>query len=388
MSNERYFETDVKLGKIGHGRNLGAGMLTAVLIVSTACAPVSRLPKVDESLAALEAEKQRSMALEETRARTKRLNEIGYRILHANADLCKENTVRRTGSYFGNKYSFPEEFRTAAREVYGADEVLRFIDVVKGSPADLAGIKERDAIVSFNGWSVPAGSTAVSRTGSKLKDLNEKHSIFNVVVLRGHERKSFSLLPEKICNYSVKLVDGEQVNAFADGKSMMITTGMMRFVETDEQLATVMSHEVAHNLMAHMNKKRGNAVGGLLVDLLLLGAGVNTQGAFSRVAGQAYSQEFEAEADYVGLYLMARAGYDIDKSPNFWRKMGIAHPGSIKTNHGATHPSTPARFIALEKTVQEIKAKRTANQPLEPELAKPPENTTPEPENKSDVVGG
>ena len=120
--------------------------------------------------------------------------------------------------------------------------------------------------------------------------------------------------------------------------------------------------------MKHINKKRGNQAVGFIFDLLAAGLGFNTGGVFGDIAGQAFSQSFEAEADYIGLYFMARAGYDIVDAPNFWRRMGIAHPGSIRTNHAASHPGTPERFVALNKTVSEILDKRAAGKELLPEL--------------------
>jgi predicted Zn-dependent protease len=78
-----------------------------------------------------------------------------------------------------------------------------------------------------------------------------------------------------------------------------------------------------------------------------------------------YSQDFESEADYVGLYVVARAGMPIDNAPRFWRRMGSqVAPGAI--SHGTTHPPTAQRFVALEAAVAEIKAKQAAGQPLLP----------------------
>ena len=96
-----------------------------------------------------------------------------------------------------------------------------------------------------------------------------------------------------------------------------------------------------------------NAAGGLLLDLLVAGLGVNTQGAFTKAAASAYSQGFEAEADHVGLYIMALAGYEIDDAPNFWRRMAIEHPTGI--GYGGLHPTTPERFLGLERGIAEIK---------------------------------
>ena len=86
---------------------------------------------------------------------------------------------------------------------------------------------------------------------------------------------------------------------------------------------------IAHNAMGHIDAKMANAMAGagvgLIFDILAAVAGVNTGGDFMRVgmnAGAgAYSQSFEAEADYVGLYLMARARMAVDEVPDFWRML-------------------------------------------------------------------
>ena len=65
---------------------------------------------------------------------------------------------------------------------------------------------------------------------------------------------------------------------------------------------------------------------------------------------------------------VANAGMDVSDTPNFWRRMAVAHPASIQTNHAASHPSTPERFLGLENTVAEIARKLAAGAPLMPEM--------------------
>jgi predicted Zn-dependent protease len=146
---------------------------------------------------------------------------------------------------------------------------------------------------------------------------------------------------------------------------------MVNFATDDRELALVIAHEMAHNTMSHLEAKKQNAGLGLAGDIavLLLSRGqVSTRGALSQAMASAYSQEFEAEADYVGLYIMANAGFPIDEAPLFWRRMAAAHPGSIKANHAASHPSTAYRMVALENAVKEIDAKRAASEPLRPNM--------------------
>jgi predicted Zn-dependent protease len=105
-----------------------------------------------------------------------------------------------------------------------------------------------------------------------------------------------------------------------------------------------------------------------LIDVAIqAGTGVNTQGVFSDAAAHVFSQEFESEADYEGLYLAARAGFNIADAPDFWRRMAAEHPGSIKKNFAASHPSSPERYLALENAVKEIESKREHGDSLLPE---------------------
>jgi predicted Zn-dependent protease len=109
---------------------------------------------------------------------------------------------------------------------------------------------------------------------------------------------------------------------------------------------------------------------GVLADLavVLLSRGQVRNTNFGQIGAGSYSQEFEAEADYVGLYIMANAGMPITDAPKFWRRMAAANPSDIKTSHTASHPSTSYRMVALEEAVKEISAKINNGEPLVPNM--------------------
>lgn len=162
------------------------------------------------------------------------------------------------------------------------------------------------------------------------------------------------------------------LNAYADGKNVVIYPAMIDFAKNDTHLAFVIAHEFAHNMLNHQADLMKNvAAGGILGTLLDVAAqsqGVNTGGAFSKLGAQqgqlSYSPEYEHEADYVGLYILARAGYDYAQAPAFWRQMSRANPDSIYIK--TTHPTNPARTIQMNKTVEEINYKKTSNLALVP----------------------
>lgn len=178
------------------------------------------------------------------------------------------------------------------------------------------------------------------------------------------------------CYYHFGIKENDDLNAYADGEKVVLYTGMLHFLQDDEEVAAIMGHELAHNLMAHPEAGKTNTVAGAMVGLLIDGIaatqGVSTQGEFMKTGADvgrlSYSVSFEEEADYVGLYIAARAGYDVSKAPAVWRRMSIENPNAIY--NAKTHPSNAARYVALHKTIKEINYKRSNGMPLLPELAK------------------
>jgi len=346
--------------------------IPAILLSAlVACAPVSKLPAVDSKLAEAEAEKQRELAVDQILMDQSRLHRVAYPILRENVALCDEKVRLGTGIMLVNKFQFPEQFRSAAVRVANLSDVLQIQEVAPGSPAVAAGLRPGDRLHRLNDQPVAVGENALSDFGETFQEaakvaVDEKQPL-RLEIFRGAQKQQLWLSPVRQCDVPYQVSQQSFVNAFADGKRIIIAKGMMRFAERDDELAIVVGHEIAHNTMGHIAKKQGNQAVGLIFDIIAAGFGVNTGGLFSDIGGQAFSQGFEAEADYVGLYLTARAGYDINQAPNFWRRMGVAHPSSIRTNHSASHPGTPERFIALEKTVKEIQDKRSTGQTLVPQ---------------------
>lgn len=83
-------------------------------------------------------------------------------------------------------------------------------------------------------------------------------------------------------------------------------------------------------------------------------------------AAQAFSQDFEREADYVGMYILARAGKDLETVPHFWREFAQVNPSAI--SYASTHPTTAERFERLQQIAEEIRQKETAGEPLLPNM--------------------
>lgn len=355
----------------------------ALAVFAAACAPVTQAPHVDPELAKAEAEKQRRLVIERFVSDNRRLHSVAFPILAANAELCAEKgkTAAKTGLQTVSHEVFPRDYQATAKAILGTERALRVAGVAPGSPAARAGLKEGDLLLSAGKVAVSEADDAASVFAEEMNKISKAGTPIAVRVRRGGTEMDLTVVPIAACDYGYGIDQKNDVNAFADGRRIVFHAGMMRFATTDEELATVVGHELAHNLMGHIDSKRGNAALGMLADILFAGFGVNTQGAFANMAGQAYSQEFETEADYVGLYMTARAGFDIRDAASFWRRMGVEHPSSIRTNHASSHPSAPYRFVSLDKTVEEIERKRAAGLPLRPELKTSEPAAAPPPAN-------
>lgn len=343
------------------------------LFIAACAAPQTKSPDVSSVAAEIEAKKQRELALESWIEAERRLYRVAYPILASGASLCKEKVRSSIGLIAWNNHHFNKQWHEALKEKYGIGDLLQIAYVIPDSPADMAGLEAGDIPLSLNSWHVPVGDKAESEFSKKLADLLKKETDISMTVRRGDQELELSILPGTSCDYSLALKKDETKNAYADGKRIVMHTGLMNFFKTDEEIALVVSHELAHNAMGHIDAKTQNAVvggiAGFLVDIAAAYYGVNTQGQFTdlgmKTGATNYSVEFEQEADYVGLYFMTLAGYEIDGVANFWRRMAIQNSNSIDIR--SSHPTTPERFIAIEKTVEEIKKKVVAGIALTPE---------------------
>ena len=156
------------------------------------------------------------------------------------------------------------------------------------------------------------------------------------------------------------LFEEESANAFAmPGGKIAVFTGLLVHVETDDELAAVIGHEIAHVQLQHANQRmtaeliRGAGavvavVGTKDMDsgdrtAVLAAYGVGTQVGIMLP----YSRHHESESDRLGLMIAARSGYDPRAAILFWEKMGKANPKTLP-EYLSTHPSSETRISDLE----------------------------------------
>lgn len=345
---------------------VGSAVLVFALLAS-GCAPTTTRPEPDRAAVLKEQEIQRQMAVKQAHRYQRRLDTVSYPILRSGIELCGKDVQPRLGMFFNNVYSYDASYQSAARTALGLGERMSIVYVTPGSPAEQAGLSNNDVLLDINGVAAPAGKSGVKKTTRLLANALDSGRPIRITVERAGRAYPTTVTPEVVCAYPVILDQSDALNAFADGENIYITKGMLRFVESDNELALVIAHELAHNAMSHIGKKTGNYALGSVLDIAAAVYGIDTQNAFGKMASNAHSQAFESEADYVGLYLMAMADLPIGEANEFWRRMAVEYPGSIEGSYTATHPSTSERFVAIDETVGEIMAKLDAGEPLVPE---------------------
>ncbi len=358
-------------------KKIAATSIVIALTLTGCASPQTRSPKVDSASALNEAQKQREMVVEDFVSTNKRLQTVASKVIVEGAELCGDKVKPYFGFSSWNNHAFKDDWKRAAEAKYNLTGQIHVSHVATGSSAELAGLKEGDIIQAVNGKLSPYGKDASIKFIDYLKEAGKPGEPVEFTIRSGNEEKIVIIKPVLACDFNVALVPDDIKNAYADGKNIVFFKGMMDFFKSDEEIALVFSHELAHNSMKHIDAKKNNAVlGGVLgfvLDIAAAAGGVNTNGDFTRIGanagGGAYSVEFEQEADYVGLYFMAIAGYKIDDAPNFWRRMATNNSASITMK--SSHPTAPERFLALETTVKEIKDKIANSQPLTPEMKEP-----------------
>lgn len=161
--------------------------------------------------------------------------------------------------------------------------------------------------------------------------------------------------------WEVNLIGSKQINAFCmPGGKIAFYTGILDQLKlTDDEIAMVMGHEMAHALREHARSRIAKSQAtsmGLSLGAQLLGLGELGNAAAdvgTKLLTLKFSRSDESEADLVGLELAARAGYDPQAAVSLWRKMGEA-TGDGGIGFLSTHPTGPDRIRELEQNVPRV----------------------------------
>jgi len=168
-------------------------------------------------------------------------------------------------------------------------------------------------------------------------------------------------------NWEFRLVEEDQINAFCmPGGKIVVYTGLLTLIDSDDELAVVVGHEVAHAVAKHANERMSQQIvaqfGAAALDQVMSNKSSILQQAAGTVYGLGaqygvmlpYSRKHEYEADRMGLIFMAMAGYNPERAVTFWEKMSAAGSGDTPEIM-RTHPSDANRISEIQRIMPEVK---------------------------------
>lgn len=281
-----------------------------------------------------------------------RLATIAYRLTTANAALC-DRLQPQLGMPIHALTQYGAASRPAVTAVFGFESVVGVEGVVADGPAARAGVRANDSILAIDGHAQP-GLSAIGPDGAGDRDAAEARiggggPTVTLSVSRGGQQRELSVTPVPGCRSRFEVLLGSGLGASADGAIVQIGE---RFFQgyADQEIAVIVAHELAHNILRHRARLDAAKVdNGLFAEL----------GRNGRLI-----RETEADADRLGIYLLANAGYDPMAAPKFWREKGGDIDGGLFRSR--THASSKARAEVLEAVAKEIAA--TPGRPIVPAI--------------------
>lgn len=295
----------------------------------SACSPaVSRGPLVyGGEVAAIQAELRAEALRYELRQR-KRVADIALRLIRA-VDPRENRASARP--YLGLE---PVQSGEAAERVFGhrAARGVYIGFVPDASPAQDAGLRAGDVLLGVNNREVdsPKDLDAAVRElvagQAAVLGLWRSGEFFEVSA-------GVEALPMDV---RFELVNKAKVDAVSSRGLVRIYYGMLRFCESDEELAMLLAHELSHHVLGHTRN----------VPLITLG------GAFN---GKIY-RDVEREADYLGVQLLFAAGFDVEAGARFYERYAAETARGLKGGLFYTHPSTAERIARIRKAIAGLKS--------------------------------
>jgi Zn-dependent protease with chaperone function len=274
---------------------------------------------------AVERQRQYAEAARHLLGHMERVARVGARVTVASAPICADDVKPYVGIVSASRESLQRrlgrhsawtDVGTALQSAWALGAGTEVLAVLPDSPAARVGIRAGDRVLTVEPES--------ERAGSPLQ----------LEVERGGKVLRVALPYVAECTYTVVATFGDVVNARSNHDGVVINTSLLRFVESDDELAFAIGHELAHRILGHRRSGLRNR---------------------------------EHAADYLGVYLAARAGYDPEAAVRFVRRLAAEHPELISERASPWHPGTAGRATTLERAAAEARAKQSAGTELLPE---------------------
>jgi hypothetical protein len=282
---------------------------------------------------------------------------IGYQLQTHGRPFCARQTGL-PGWVVQDASQYREDYRAVAGPLYHLDQGPAVTALVPGGAAEKAGIRVGDVLSDIDGTPLAPDAAAgrkASGTGySRLIDALDTAFAAGPVrlgIVRDGTPMRIDVVGARGCASDIQVDVSASFNADADGRTIGVSLAMLRYADTDDALAFIMGHELSHDVLGHAeildneHVKRG----------LLRSVGKNR----TRIL------DTERQADYLGVYFAASAGYDLDAVARFWQR--YTHDHGLGIFGDGTHLGDHSRIRFIEAAIAEVKAARAQGLPLAPD---------------------
>lgn len=322
-------------------------LLAASLALNLAVAPATAADSRVDGLVAM-------------RAFDQRVATIGFRLATANRDRCARQ-VWLPGLELHDISQYGADWREAARAAFGLGDDPAILALAAGGPAERAGLRLDDRVLSLDGVAMPPlGDARAATFDREARILDAIDAAFAdggawVALTRDGAPMTVEVRGELGCPTRFQLIPSTRLNALADGRYVQVTTALADYVADDDELAAVLAHEFAHNVLRHRAR---------LDDAHVSRGFLGNFGRNARLI-----RATEDEADRLSVYLLDRAGYDIEAPVRFWSRFGRR---GLSFLNAPTHSNWRRRVELFEGEIAHIRAARAAGTVAEPDFVRAP----------------
>jgi hypothetical protein len=274
-----------------------------------------------------------------------RVGAVVYRLASAGRGLCPD-PFPLTGMLFHHLAEYEPADRQLMVERYRLDRGPGILTVLAGSPAAEAGLVAGDVLLAVNGRPFPSPlEIADERKRKTWRPMVEASEAQVEAALRGGPARlrilragaeiDVQLGSRPGCVGRVRLARSTQMNAFSLRGYVVMTTAMLSYVRSEDELAVVLGHELSHSILGHEAVRDDEG--------LLEGLGIKPNAIWRR----------EAQADRLGLRLMGAAGYDLGAAIPFWHRYLGKYDWFPQIFR--SHPSRGAREKIARREIEAIR---------------------------------
>jgi hypothetical protein len=307
----------------------------------------------------------RDTVLDSLLLRQERVYRIAAPLIIKNAVLCRTQARPLLGFTAKNQYSYPPELAVAARQSLGLDERLQIMQILDGSGAMRAGLKRGDILQTIQDLNIPTGPQAEPETARMLSPILKNLSELTITVIRQNQPITVNVPLTLACAFAIDVGNAQQVNAYADGRRILLTRGLLDSFTTDEDVAVVIAREIAHNVLQHAKQLQQMATLSMVIDNLLRFK-PDQIAANSSNGIKITPEKMDQEADRLALFMLTRAGYDPANFSRVLQKLAQNPNSSQALTYSTLHPWTEGRQSVIQATLKEIRQKQAAKKVLVP----------------------